>query len=173
MNNSLKSRSKLIPVGKVIKPHGIKGELKFFLYNEDSDLLESDIKIWFKINDLNKSYNLINTKGSGKIFKLESIDSRDDAELLRNKEFFVLRSDLPDLSDGNFYLNDIINFRLFNKKNEIGLIIDVLLLPSSNYILVNYNNNEVLIPFLDRYIEFFDFDEKIVVMKNIKVFLNL
>ena len=116
---------------------------------------------------------MINTKGSGKIFKLESIDCRDDAELLRNKEFFVLRSDLPDLSDGNFYLNDIINFRLFNKKNEIGLIIDVLLLPSSNYILVNYNNKEILIPFLDKYIEFFDFDEKIVVMKNIKVFLNL
>ena len=29
-----------------------------------------------------------------------------------------------------------------------------------------------LIPFLDRYIEFFDFYEKIVVMKNIKIFLR-
>ena len=171
MNNS--SDNKLVSIGKVVKPHGIKGELKFFLYNEDSNILSLDIKIWFRINSLLKSFNLLGSKGSGKIFKLESINNRNDAELLRGKEFFVLRSDLPDLEDGNFYLNDIINFVLFNEVNEVGLILDVLLLPSANYILVSYNNKDVLIPVLEEYIKFFDFDEKKVIMKNIEGFLNL
>ena len=171
MNNS--SNNKYIPIGKVVKPHGIRGELKFFLYNEDSDFLSLDVSIWFKINDSFKSFDLLNSKGLGKIFRLDSVNNRNDAELLRDKEFFVLRDDLPDLKDGNFYLNDIINFMLFNDKEKLGLILDVLLLPSANYILVNYNNKEVLIPVLEKYIKFFDFDEKIVVMKNIEGFLNL
>lgn len=171
MNNS--SDNKLVSVGKVVKPHGIKGELKFFLYNEDSNILSLDIKIWFKINSLLKSFNLLGSKGSGKIFKLESINNRNDAELLRGKEFFVYRKDLPDLDTGNFYLNDIISFKLFNDEEEIGLILDVLLLPSANYILVNYNNKEILVPVLDEYVKFFDFDEQIVIMKNIEGFLNL
>ena len=165
--------NKFIPIGKVVKPHGIKGELKFFLYNEDSNLLSLDVSIWFKIKNSFKSYDLLNSKGLGKIFRLESVNNRNDAELLRDKEFFLLRDDLPDLDDGNFYLNDIINFKLFNGEEELGLILDVLLLPSSDYILVNYNNKEVLIPMLEKYIKFFDFDEKIVIMKNIEGFLNL
>ena len=171
--NSLPDKEKLVSVGKVVKPHGIKGDLKFFLYNKDSNILSYDIKVWFEIDKIFKSFSLVSSKGSGKIFKLESINSRNDAELLRGKEFFVLRSDLPDLEDGNFYLNDIINFVLFNEVNEVGLILDVLLLPSANYILVSYNNKDVLIPVLEEYIKFFDFDEKKVIMKNIEGFLNL
>jgi 16S rRNA processing protein RimM len=167
------SNSKFIPIGKVVKPHGIKGELKFFLYNKDSNLLSVNVNIWFKINNSFKSFDLLNLKGLGKIFRLDSVNNRNDAESLRDKEFFVLRDDLPVLDDGNFYLNDIINFKLFNVKEEIGLILDVLLLPSANYILVNYNNREILIPVLEKYIKFFDFDEKIVIMKNIEGFLNL
>lgn len=171
MNNS--SDNKLVSVGKVVKPHGIKGELKFLLYNDDSNILSLDIKIWFRINSLLKSFNLIGSKGLGKIFKLESINNRNDAELLRGKEFFVYRKDLPVLDADNFYLNDIIGFKLFNEEEEIGLILDVLLLPSANYILVNYSNKEILVPVLDEYIKFFDFDEQIVIMKNIEGFLNL
>ena len=70
-------------------------------------------------------------------------------------------------------MNDIIGFKLFNEEEEIGLILDVLLLPSANYILVNYSNKEILVPVLDEYIKFFDFDEQIVIMKNIEGFLNL
>ena len=171
MNNL--SDNKFISIGKVVKPHGIKGELKFFLYNKDSNLLSLNVSIWFKINNSYKSFYLLNSKGLGKIFRLESVNNRSEAELLRDKEFFVLREDLPDLDDGNFYLNDIINFKLFNGKKELGLILDVLLLPSADYILINYNNQEVLIPVLEKYIKFFDFDKKIVTMKNIEGFLNL
>ena len=152
---------------------GIIFSIPSILYNEDSTLLSLDVSIWFKIKNSFKSYNLLNSKGLGKIFRLESVNNRNDAELLRDKEFFLLRDDLPDLDDGNFYLNDIINFKLFNGEEELGLILDVLLLPSSDYILVNYNNKEVLIPMLEKYIKFFDFDEKIVIMKNIEGFLNL
>ena len=38
----------LIPLGKIIKPHGIKGQIKFKPYNEDSNLLNQNMVIWLK-----------------------------------------------------------------------------------------------------------------------------
>ena len=34
--------SKKIPLGQILKPHGIKGELKVLFYNEDSNSLKKD-----------------------------------------------------------------------------------------------------------------------------------
>ena len=67
--------SKLIPIGKVVKVHGIKGELKFFLYNKKSNLLLiKKIKIWFEIENEFESFSLKSSKGlNGEIVKLNNI----------------------------------------------------------------------------------------------------
>ena len=39
MSNSV---DKIIPLGQLIKPHGIKGELKILFFNEDSKALKSN-----------------------------------------------------------------------------------------------------------------------------------
>ena len=38
----------LIPIGKIVKPHGIKGQIKLKLYNEKSSLLVKDTIVWLK-----------------------------------------------------------------------------------------------------------------------------
>ena len=166
--------SKLIPVGKVAKAHGIKGELKFFLYNSKSILLLKEIQIWFKIDDKFKSFTLVSHRGTnGEIVRLNKVNDRNEANLLKGKEFFVSRNDFPNVEKGNFYLNDIINFIIFFKKKEIGFVSDVLTLPAGNVVEVNIKGKDVLIPMVDKYIEFFDFDKKIIAMKNIKELINL
>ena len=170
MSNSLN----LIPVGKVLKAHGIKGELKFFLYNCKSNLLLKKIKIWFENEGQLESFNLISSRGSnGEIVKLKKINNRDEAELFKGKQFFVNRSDFPEVEDGNFYLNDVIDFKVVYEGKEIGLISDVFSLPSGNMIEIGINGKDFLIPMIDEYLELFDFDKKMVVLKNIKDLINL
>ena len=166
--------SKLIPIGKVVKAHGIKGELKFFLYNKKSNLLLKKIKIWFNIEDAFKSFSLRSTKGlNGEIVKLNTINNRVEANSLKGKEFFVSRDDFPQIDKGNFYLNDIINFSVYNKEKKIGFIADVLSLPAGNVIEINIKGKNILIPMVDEYLTFFDFDKKMVIMKNIKELITL
>ena len=47
----------LIPLGKILKPRGLKGELKAFLYNKSSRTLTEEINIWLKIKN---KYNIVN-----------------------------------------------------------------------------------------------------------------
>ena len=171
MSNSL---SKLISVGRAIKAHGIKGELKFFLYNSESDILINKKNIWFEIENEFVSFSLISSKGiNGEIVKLNKVNNRDEANLLKGKEFFVLRKDFPNLEDGNFYLNDIINFVVYYKEEKIGFISDILSLPAGDIMEINTKGKDILIPMLDQYLKFFDFDKKIVELKNVKELLNL
>ena len=49
------SSRKLVPLGKLIKPHGIKGEMKISLYNEDSKFLDGN-KIVYLEDEKNNFY---------------------------------------------------------------------------------------------------------------------
>ncbi len=167
-------KNNFIPCGKLIKPHGIKGELKLFVYNKDSNILKNKISIWIKNNDEFTSYNIKYVKGgNSKIVKLDKIDNRNDAELISKKEFFILRTDFPKIESDNFYINDVINFKVLENGNKLGYIYDIFTLPGGNVIGIKFNEKEILIPMIDKYIEFFDFDKKIVILKNIKEFLEL
>ena len=97
-----------IPFGKTVKPHGIKGELKLFLYNKDSKILKQKINIWIDTEECLTSFKLLSVRGNEfKIVKLDKINSRGDAIFLSNKEFFISREDFPDVESDNFYINDI------------------------------------------------------------------
>jgi len=165
---------KLIPFGKFIKPHGIKGELKLLLYNKDSNILSNKIKIWVNLNDELYYYSVESIKGTKDlIVKFSQINDRDQANLLSGQEFFISRENFPDLDKRNFYLVDIIKFKVFDEKKEIGFISDILSLPGGNVIEINFKKKMILVPMVDKYIKFFDFDNKIIIMKNINEFIKL
>ena len=165
---------KFIPIGKIIKPHGIRGELKLFLYNNESSILSKDINIWIDFNNKLRLYKLDSIKGlNKKIIKIRAIDDRDTADLFSAKKIFILRKDFPELDKENFYLNDIIKFKVFSEKNNVGIVTDVLSLPGGNVLVVNCDGKEVLIPMVDEYVLLFDFDREIVFMKNIQEFIKL
>lgn len=171
---SKKNKSDFISFGKIVKPHGIKGELKLFLYNEDSNILKDKINIWIEIDDCLTSFELLSIRGDKfKIVKLENINSRDNAKLFSKKEFFISRNDFPDIESDNFYINDIINFRVLDNNKDLGYVYDVFSLPGGNVMGINYNGKEILVPLVEKYIQFFDFDKKRVGLKNIEEFVKL
>ena len=57
---------KLIPIGKVLKPHGVKGELKISVFENDVEILIKGIDVWFESNNSYKNYKLEYIKGFSK-----------------------------------------------------------------------------------------------------------
>jgi len=123
---SNKTDQKFIPFGKVLKSHGVHGELKFFLYNENSTILVNGVLIWIHLNNDFIPYKIISIRGDkNKIVKLENIDSKDDSILFFHKEFFISRDEFPDIKSDNFYLNDIIGFKVISENMDKGYIYDI------------------------------------------------
>ena len=164
----------LIAIADILKPKGLKGELKVFLYNDKSETLEDSINVWINLDDdkyqsLMVEYLL--SSGKYKIIKFEGINSRNESEIFSNKRMYVSREDFNNAQD--VYLVDLIGFMV---KDEFGLeygeIKDIINLPTNNSLIFFYKEKELMIPISDDFIELFDFKDKVVIVKNSDIFIN-
>ena len=170
MNNNIDQNPEdLIPIGKIVKAHGLSGEVKVFLYNNDSESLKPDIKICLRINKKFIFFEIENVKNNN--IKLVNVNDRNNAELFNGKIIYLSRKLFPDLKNEQYYLSDIIGFNINDKKgNSYGQVLDVIQLPTNNSILFNYNDKEIIIPIIDDFIELFDFENSILIIKNFEEF---
>ena len=175
MNNS---NNCFIAIGTIVKPYGINGQLKVFLYNNKSDVLTSDLEIWFSINGKFTQFVIESTKMHSKyrLLKLKNYESREDIDLLiKSKIIFILRNNFPKLAENKFYLVDLIGCIIKDKNNlKLGKVIDVISLPTNDSMLINDNNkNEFFIPIMNDFIKLFDLDNNVVIIEDAaKGFLN-
>ena len=167
----------LVPLGKIIKPHGVKGELKVFLYNDRSSTLKEGLYIWFKLDEKFVKYSVNNLRGITKksqILKIKEVDTFDKAMIISKKEFFVSRNDFEELDENSFYLNDLIGCDVFDEKNQsLGKILDVLNFPANDVLLISYEDKEIMVPFVEDFILLFDLDNRLVKLKNFKFLFEL
>jgi 16S rRNA processing protein RimM len=101
---------RLILMGVIGKPHGVRGQVRVNVYAEDPSALEA-----YTLTDRKgRRFALAWTHGdiawlskvtpSGK----RRIEDRNEAERLTNVELFVPRAELPETAEEEFYLADLI-----------------------------------------------------------------
>ena len=166
--------NKFISIGFFNKTHGLNGELKAFLYNEESEILIPGIKIWLDNNNSFDSFKLLNIRGSKKniIIKLEGFDCINQCMNLIKKKIYILRSDFPIVEEG-YYFADLIGFSVLdNKNNSLGALGDIIYMNNKQLFVVNYLEKEVLIPNEKEFVELFEFDNKVIILKNIDQFFK-
>jgi len=168
------NNSNFVQLGAFIKHHGLNGELKVFLYNENSETLVPGISIWFKDGEEFIPYELESIRGSKNnlLVKLKNINSRESSQFLIKKEIYVSRSDFPELKEG-FYINDIIGFKVKNDNEKpFGYLKDVLVITGREILLVEYLGKEIMIPNIEEFVKLFDFENRIVIINNIEQFID-
>lgn len=134
-------------IGNILKAHGIKGELRIKF---DLELKASGKKPdAFFISHAGKPipYFIEELDGSGQHFllKLESVNDRTKAEMLRNKELLVERENVS-----KFFKPDVKNFEgytVIDKINgELGIIDQVNEMPNQFIASLIFKGKEILLP---------------------------
>ena len=166
----------LIPIGKIIKPHGIKGEVKLKLYNEDSRILEKDFVVW--IRDKNKDFKFfkivcINYNPLNPIVKLEGVNDRNKVLDYLDFSIYISRSMFPKNKKDEIYFVDFIGCKVYNnKKLFVGIVKDFVHLPNNDLMIVDNEGEEFMIPINNDLIELFDFEKKHIIIDIIDGLLN-
>tara|TARA_B100001750_G_C15001023_1_gene347412 strand:- start:159 stop:557 length:399 start_codon:yes stop_codon:yes gene_type:complete len=107
------------------------------------------------------------------IIKFKNIDSRDAAEDIRGFEIFLSRKNFPPINDEQYYLADILGFKVYNENNVvIGIVEDVLSLSGNDIIVVREDGKEFLIPLVDEFLMLFDFEDKKIIVNVIEGLLD-
>ncbi|MDH8700801.1 16S rRNA processing protein RimM [Dysgonomonadaceae bacterium PH5-43] len=153
----------IIRVGKLNKPHGIKGEMSFTytdLYNQEQCpfliLNIDDIFVPFRVEEIRF------TSAENALVKLKNINSDTQARQLTNKEVFFPKEFVNKPTDDDVYAWSYFEgFTIIDEKEgEIGQIDYVDESTINTIFIVNKDNKELLIPAIDEIITHIDEDNK-------------
>lgn len=136
-----------LKVGLILKPQGIKGELKVQPLTDDVDRFKALKKVTVE----QTVYKVASAKRSGNfiILALLGVDDRNNAELLRGKYLEIDREDAVTLEEGRYFIADVIGCRVyFEDQKELGEIIDVFSARTDVITVKTVSNKIVRFPFL-------------------------
>jgi 16S rRNA processing protein RimM len=152
-------------VGQVLKPQGIKGEIKVKSISPESDRFKNLKKIYIQKENL-ESYSIASVRISNKFvfLKLLGISNREEAESLRGYDILIDKSDLIELLPDEYFVHDLIDCTVFSEEGfELGKIVEISQLRSNDiYIVKNKIGNEILIPAVKNVIKQVDLEKKII-----------
>ena len=144
----------LIAYGKVVKPHGLTGEVKVLPFSGETSSFKNFYNLYIskKIDNPNKFIisRSRNQKGSI-IVKLEGIDTIDDAEKLKGLMVFIDKKELPEKADDEYYWFELEGLQVNNLQGEsLGSVVRLMETGANDVLVIKEENatQEVLIPYV-------------------------
>lgn len=110
-------QNQFLTVATILKPQGIRGEIKVKALTDSAD----DLKAFKKIIIDGAQYSVLSVRASGEFayLGLKGIADRNAAELLRGKDIEVNREDIPELPEGRYYIVDLIGCAVVTERGDI------------------------------------------------------
>jgi 16S rRNA processing protein RimM len=163
-----------LKVGFIMKPHGIKGELKVLPLTDNPARFNKIKSIFLLIKDEYKVFEINNIKPAKDhiIISFKECDSVEKAELLRNVYLFVEKKDGVKLMDNEFYTQDLKDCKVIYNEEEVGLVLDLLNFGANDNLLLKTKQGEIYYPFRKEYIKKIDIENKILEINQIEGFFD-
>ena len=151
-------------IGKIVNTVGIKGEIRVFPTTDDA-----------KRFNMLKEITVVSPKGEQRVLHvqkvrhhrnlvmllLEGITNMDDAAKLKGSTIIVAREDALPLSDGEYYVPDLIGLDVQDENGKIGVLTDVLVTGANDvYVVKKPDGKEVLLPAIEQCILNVDIENK-------------
>lgn len=136
-----------LQVAKILKPQGIKGELKCQVLT-DILAIFSD-KTTFFIDNKVMIAEKISVRQGYLYIKFNGVDTRNDAELFRNKGIFVEKEALVNNLNDGFLIDDLIGMVLYDERGEqVGQIVDYEEYGASGIFTIVETGHQYEVPFI-------------------------
>lgn len=143
--------SETILIAKIEKAHGIRGAVLIRSFSEDPDAFLDYPLI--DQSGASFSLKLIGRVKDRYICQIDKMATRNEAELLRGKELFTRREDLPILEEDEFYYQDIIGLPVFDVHNHaLGKISAILNFGAGDLLEIQQDSEEILIPLTQEFV---------------------
>ena len=164
------SPPKYLIVGEILRPHGIRGELRVRVLTADRQRLTQLDAVYLGASPadaalekhslqrlrFNKNYALLSLEGCG---------SRDEADALRGKMVMMDSAQATPLAEGEYYLSQLIGMRVAAAGTVIGTVKETLETGANDvYIVEGGRYGEVLIPAHAETIQNIDFAARVIHM---------
>ncbi len=140
-------------VGKVTRPHGVRGELRVFegLGSSGAWRRVEEVRIG-AAPDSARPYRVVSVRGGGKfaILKLAGIADFEAAEALRDQNLYAPRDLLPATRDGEYYAVDLLGAQVYDEQDRLlGTLLEIFDNGAHEVYVIAGGPREILLPVID------------------------
>ena len=143
-------KNELVPVGKIIGTHGIKGLLKVYSYSGNINSLQSAETVILKgKDDTLREFTLksVSAHAGGFILGLDNFSDINQVLFMTGSELCLKLSQLPVPDKDEYYWRDLIGLAVHTDQGaELGTLVDIFETGSSDIYVVRGSSKEYLIP---------------------------
>ena len=142
-----------ILVGRVLRAHGLRGELLVEVLSERSARFRRGSLLILDSPGVQPQEVEITTSrahGTARIIGLAGVEDRDQAESLRGSTLEVRREELPEAPAGAFYIHDLVGCQCADRRlGEVGEVIGLIDRGGGWLLIVAHRGRELLVPFVE------------------------
>jgi 16S rRNA processing protein RimM len=156
-------------VGKITKPHGLKGEVRVFPETDfpDERFVEGNTLYLDRGNGSDLIPLVIAARRKHKQFELlrfEGYHHINDVEPWAGALLKVSEDQLSELKDGEYYYHEIVGCRVITEEGkELGKVKEILATGANDvWVVKTGHGKEVLIPYIDDVVKAVDVETKTV-----------
>ena len=154
--------SELIKLGKLTRVHGLKGALVVNGDNLGVVEIKKNGFLFIEMNNVPTPFFIIDVKYIGKnlVLCFDGIKNIEEAKTLIGKE---LLGDEKNISVRKNDTNKLEGYDLMDEiKGNVGKVNELIVLPKQQFLSVDVNGNEVLLPYTDAFVKKIDHKTKTV-----------
>lgn len=150
-----------LTVGRILRPHGIRGALLVDPISEQLLGLSAEAQVWVGPDRNSMILRELRRHGGRWLLWLEGIDSREKAESLRGHEIALPLADVPPLPEGTYYHWQILGLRVVSDEGaSLGRVVEILKTGANDvYVVRDEAGEEMLIPAIHSVILEVDLDD--------------
>jgi 16S rRNA processing protein RimM len=169
----VKTKDTWVPLAEVARPHGVHGEVRLKVFNQDSDVLLEQDDVLLRLpggEEHEVSVDRARRADQAILMKLYSVDDRDRADEIRGALVCVRRGDFPELDSGEFYACDVFGAAVSHDGKEIGTVRDLRSYPTVDVLVVRAadGGKDYEVPLVEAIVERVDVEAETVVLKTLE-----
>jgi len=156
-------------LGTIVKPQGVRGEVKLHEETGDPGRFEALTTVYFKNGEQYTPIHVLEARISGAdvFLTLEGVADRDAAEALRNRDVYIDRANARELDNGEVFIVDMIGIQAVDTQgNIIGTLRDVLQNRGTDVLVFDTPRGSMMAPFLKRLVLQIDVHDRRMVLNE-------
>jgi len=169
-------RDSLLLIGKVLRPHGLRGLLKIESYaHSRTTFLEARTLFIRAISGklIEFTVSSVSPYKNSLLIKLDGLDQKEEAENLRGAEIFIKKGSLVRNEDEYFW-HEILKLGVYLESGSyLGIVSQIISTGGNDIYVIKDGKREILIPATHEVIKEIDLEKRIMIITPMEGLLDL
>jgi 16S rRNA processing protein RimM len=154
-----------LAVGKLHRPHGLRGEILMSVWTDFPERLQSDKQVYAGTEFLPLIIKKFRKHGKGSLISFFGYSNREEIGRLRNHIVYVRSDEIPPLPNEEIYLHQLIGLRVIQDSDDyyLGNIVETIETGANHVLLIRrMGKPDLLLPDIDQVVLSIDLKKGVV-----------